>query len=116
MPYAIRNSIILAVLLVLFTGAGGGYIYLYQDKKIAFIRKEHESIRVSGLDKVYAEAVLRVIFDRSGVEQTVRLRAIGGGWYEAAWARPADVLAERVLRHRQGFQSGWAFAAQTAVE
>ena len=45
MPYAIRNSIILAVLLVLFTGAGGGYIYLYQDKKIAFIRKEHESIR-----------------------------------------------------------------------
>ena len=34
MPYAIRNSIVLAVLLVLFTGAGSGYIYLYQDKKI----------------------------------------------------------------------------------
>lgn len=31
------------------------------------------------------------------------------------WARPADVLAEKVLRHRQGFQSGWAFAVRAAV-
>jgi hypothetical protein len=44
MPYAIRNSIILAVLLVLFTGAGGGYIYFYQDKQIAKLTKERKEI------------------------------------------------------------------------
>lgn len=55
------------------------------------------SIHVSGLDKVPAEPVLRVIFDRSGVEQTLRLRAIGGGWYETAWARPEDERWRAVL-------------------
>ena len=55
------------------------------------------SIRVSGLDKYPAELVLRVIFDRSGTEQSVRLRAIGGDWYEAAWARPADERWRAVL-------------------
>ena len=44
MPYAIRNSIVLAVLLVLFSGAGSGYIYFYQDKKIEKITEEREKI------------------------------------------------------------------------
>jgi len=55
------------------------------------------SIRLSGVDKFAAEPVMRVIFDHTGAEQTVRLRAIGGGWYEAAWARPADERWRAVL-------------------
>ena len=45
MPYAIRNSIILAVLLVLFTGSGGGYIYFYQDKQLGKLTTERKKIR-----------------------------------------------------------------------
>jgi len=45
MPYAIRNSIILAALLVLFSGAGGGYIHFYQDKKIDEIKKERDKLQ-----------------------------------------------------------------------
>ena len=45
MPYAVRNSIILAVLLVLFSGAGGGYIYLHQNKRIEEIQAERGKIQ-----------------------------------------------------------------------
>lgn len=45
MPYAVRNSIILAVLLMLFTGAGGGYIHFYQDKKLERIDAERKEMR-----------------------------------------------------------------------
>ena len=55
------------------------------------------NIQVSGLDNVPAEPVLRVIFDRGGAEVTARLRAIGGGWYEAVLARPADGRWRAVL-------------------
>ena len=40
MPYAIRNSIILAVLLILVAGAGAGYIYFYQEPKIEELEAE----------------------------------------------------------------------------
>ncbi len=45
MPYALRNSIVLAVLLVLFTGAGGGYIFFYQDDKIEELTAERKKIQ-----------------------------------------------------------------------
>lgn len=55
------------------------------------------SIRVSGLDRPATELVLRVNFERTGAEQVVRLRDIGGGWYEALWNRPADDRWRAVL-------------------
>lgn len=45
MPYAIRNSIILAALLILITGLGGAYIYFYQDPKIDELAVEREEVR-----------------------------------------------------------------------
>ncbi|MDH7516101.1 MAG: hypothetical protein QHI48_09530 [Bacteroidota bacterium] len=45
MPYAVRNSIVLAVLLILFSGAGGAYIYLHQEKKIEQIKKERAALQ-----------------------------------------------------------------------
>lgn len=44
MPYSVRNSIILIVLLVLFSGAGGTYIYWYQKKEIKKIEQERKKI------------------------------------------------------------------------
>jgi uncharacterized protein len=55
------------------------------------------SVHVIGLDQVARDLVLRVVFDRMGAEQVVRMRDIGGGWYEAAWARPADARWRAVL-------------------
>jgi hypothetical protein len=48
------------------------------------------SVHVSGIDRVATGLVLRAVVDRTGAEQVVRLRHVGGGWYEAAWVRPAD--------------------------
>jgi hypothetical protein len=48
------------------------------------------SIQVQGLTRPLPEPVLRVIYDRTGAEHIVRMRDIGSGWYEAAFARPAD--------------------------
>ena len=45
MPYAIRNSIILAVLLILIAGAGGSYIYFFQEPKIEELEAERERVR-----------------------------------------------------------------------
>ena len=45
MPYAIRNSIILIVLLILAGGAGIGYIYLHQEPKVEELEKERAQIR-----------------------------------------------------------------------
>jgi hypothetical protein len=55
------------------------------------------SVRVSGLDRVATDLLLRVVFDRTGTEQVVTLRDIGGGWYEAAWVRPEDARWRAVL-------------------
>jgi hypothetical protein len=49
------------------------------------------SVQVRGLTQPAPEPVLRVIYDRTGAEQVVRLRDIGGGWCEAAFFRPTDV-------------------------
>ncbi len=45
MPYAIRNSIILAVLLLLIVGVGSGYIYWHQDKELERITKQRATLR-----------------------------------------------------------------------
>ena len=55
------------------------------------------SIQVSGLERVATELVLRVVAYQTGTEQVVRLRDIGGGWYEAPWVRPADDRWRAVL-------------------
>jgi len=55
------------------------------------------SIRVRGPAQPAPEPVLRVVYDRTGAEHVVRLREIGGGWYEAALARPADARWRAVL-------------------
>ena len=65
MPYAVRNSIILAVLLVLFSGAGSGYIFLYQEDKIEQLTTERTKIQkelgdVSDLYNRLAQVQLRV--------------------------------------------------------
>ena len=44
MPYSIRNSIILAVLLVIFSGGGGTYVYWHQKKQMNSIEKERKQI------------------------------------------------------------------------
>ncbi|MCB2204188.1 hypothetical protein KQI65_05515 [bacterium] len=45
MPYAVRNSIILAVLLILVGGAGAGYIYFYQDSTIEELQAQRKQIQ-----------------------------------------------------------------------
>ncbi len=45
MPYVIRNSIILAVLLILVGGAGAGYIYFYQEPRVEEILAERKQIQ-----------------------------------------------------------------------
>lgn len=45
MAYSIRNSIILAVLLILFTGGGGTYVYWFQKKEATKIETERKKIR-----------------------------------------------------------------------
>lgn len=55
------------------------------------------SVQVIGVSQVVTDPVLRVVLDRVGAEQVVRLRNIGGGWYEAAWVRPADERWRAVL-------------------
>ncbi len=44
MPYAIRNSIVLAVLLVLAAAAGFGYIYFEQEPKLEKLQEERETL------------------------------------------------------------------------
>jgi hypothetical protein len=55
------------------------------------------SVQVRGLTQPAREPVLRVVYDRTGAEHIVRLRDIGGGWYEAALARPADARWRAVM-------------------
>jgi hypothetical protein len=55
------------------------------------------SVQVRGLAQPAREPVLRVILDRTGVEQVVRMRDIGSGWYEAAMVRPADARWRAVM-------------------
>jgi Tfp pilus assembly protein PilO len=45
MPYAVRNSIILAVLLLLVGGAGAGYIFFYQEPRIEELQAERAQIQ-----------------------------------------------------------------------
>jgi hypothetical protein len=55
------------------------------------------SVQVRGLAQPAPEPVLRVVYDRTGAEHIVRLRDIGGGWYEAGLARPADARWRAVM-------------------
>jgi hypothetical protein len=55
------------------------------------------SVQVRGLAQPSPELVLRVIYDRTGAEHVVRMREIGSGWYEAAFARPADARWRAVM-------------------
>ena len=55
------------------------------------------SVQVRGLAQPSPEPVLRVIYDRTGAEHVVRMRDIGGGWYEAAIARPLDARWRAVM-------------------
>ncbi|NOY05097.1 MAG: hypothetical protein GXO82_00435 [Chlorobi bacterium] len=45
MPYAIRNSIVLFILLILIGSGGGAYVFWYQADKIDEVKKEREEIR-----------------------------------------------------------------------
>ena len=55
------------------------------------------SVQVRGIDRPASDLVLRVIYERTGSEEVVHLRDIGGGWYEAPWARPLDGRWRAVL-------------------
>lgn len=44
MPYSIRNSILLTVLLVIFSGAGGTYVFWIQKKEMRTIEQERKKI------------------------------------------------------------------------
>lgn len=44
MPYLLRNSIVLAILLVIFSGAGGTYVYWHQKKEIKRIEQERKEL------------------------------------------------------------------------
>lgn len=45
MSYGVRNTLILLIVLTLFVGAGGGYIYYYQKPEIERLQKEVEKTR-----------------------------------------------------------------------
>jgi hypothetical protein len=84
MPYAIRNSIILAVLLVLFTGAGGGYIYFYQDKKIESITQERQKMQQQLGD-------VSDLYNRLAATQE-RMQTLSAGWIQ----RPKTLMPVEV--------------------
>lgn len=55
------------------------------------------SIQVHENDQPAPELILRVVSDHTGAEEVVHLRAVGAGWYEAPWTRPADERWRAVL-------------------
>jgi hypothetical protein len=87
MPYAIRNSIILAVLLVLFTGAGGGYIYFYQDKELGRLNQEHKEIREKLGD-------VSDLYNRLAATQ-LKVQSLTAAWSH----RPKSLPAQEIAAH-----------------
>lgn len=87
MPYAVRNSIILGVLLLLFTGAGGGYIYLHQKKKIEAIEKERAQIH-SQLGDV------RDLYNRLAAAQQ-RVNSLNAAWLTRPKSLPSLEVASK---------------------
>jgi len=91
MPYAIRNSIILTVLIVLFTGAGGGYIYFVQTKKIESIEKERKQIREQLGD-------VRDLYNRLASAQE-RVNNLNEGWGHRPKTLPSLEVASRTNQY-----------------
>jgi hypothetical protein len=80
MPYAVRNSIILAVLILLVGGGGAAYIYLYQEPRIEELLGERDLIQQQLGDA-------DDLFDRL-VEVQERVETLN-----AAWRRRPKTLA-----------------------
>ncbi len=67
MPYAIRNSLVLLVMLILFAGLGVGYIFLHQNKRIDALEKEYKAIQDQLGDVEDLEARLQEIMTRVAI-------------------------------------------------
>ncbi|PLX23215.1 MAG: hypothetical protein C0600_15645 [Ignavibacteria bacterium] len=85
MPYAIRNSIILVVLLILVGGAGAGYIYFYQEPKIEDLEAERAKVReqLGDADDLFDKLV--------GVQE--RVEVLNAAWRRRPKTLPAEELS-----------------------
>jgi hypothetical protein len=87
MSYAIRNTIILAVLLVLVLAAGIGYIFLYQDKRIDKLRADHAALQgqLGDPEKILTRLI--------GVQEKVD--ALNTAWAARPKTLPSEEIASR---------------------
>lgn len=85
MPYAIRNSIILVVLLIFVGGLGAGYIYFYQEPRIGELEAERAKVReqLGDADDLFDKLV--------SVQE--RVEVLNAAWRRRPKTLPAEELS-----------------------